>query len=200
MPSSSRLFSPAAERNRAPILQTLLRHLPASGLVLEIASGSGQHIAYFAANLPALTFQPSDLQPENRASINGWAEGLANVRPAIALDASASAWPLHAADAILCANMIHIAPWEAAIGLVAGAGRLLASGGLLALYGPYRRTGVALEPSNAAFDIDLRRRSPVWGVREVDDVTGLAVEAGFTAPIIETMPANNLMLLFRRLG
>jgi hypothetical protein len=195
-----RLHAPATARNRQPILDVLRRHLPDEGLVLEVASGSGEHVMHFAAALPHLVFQPSDPDSEARASIDDWARdsGLANVRPAVALDAQQAAWPVAQADAVLCSNMIHIAPWAAATGLIAGAGRLLSADGLLYLYGPYRRGGRHTAPSNDAFDRDLRRRNPAWGVRDLEDVATCAHKEGFGAPEIVEMPANNLSLVFRR--
>jgi len=193
--------APAAARNRQPILDVLAPRLPARGLVLEIASGSGEHVVHFAEALPDLVFQPSDPSAEARASIDDWARTLAlgNVRPALALDAAGKVWPLERADAVLCCNMIHIAPWEAAIGLIAGAGRLLSSGGTLYLYGPYRRGGRHTAPSNEAFDLDLRRRDAAWGVRDLEAVAALAEARGFGSPEIIDMPANNLSLVFKRL-
>jgi SAM-dependent methyltransferase len=192
--------APAAARNRDPILEVLRRHLPAEGLVLEIASGSGEHAVHFAEALPGLAFQPSDPDPVARASIDGWADasGLKNLRPALALDVTSRPWPIERADAVMCLNMIHIAPWEAAVGLIAGAARLLPPEGRLYLYGPYRRDGRPTAPSNEAFDRDLRRRNPAWGVRDLEAVTALAETQGFTAPEITEMPANNLSLVFRR--
>ena len=192
--------APAAARNRQPILEVLRTCLPASGDVLEIASGTGEHAVHFAAALPGLTFQPSDPDPGARASIDAWVAelGLANVRPAITLDASAERWPLEKADAVLCSNMIHIAPWQAAVGLVSGAARLLTEGGVLFLYGPYHRDGRPTAPSNEAFDQDLRRRNPAWGIRHLEDVAAMATDQGFAAPQIVEMPANNLSLIFRR--
>ncbi len=193
--------APAAARNRQPILDVLTPHLPTQGLVLEIASGSDEHIVHFAEALPDLVFQPSDPSPDSRASIDDWVQVLAlgNVRPALALDAAGDAWPIERADAVLCCNMIHIAPWEAAVGLIAGAGRLLSSSGTLYLYGPYRRGGRHTAPSNEAFDLDLRRRNPAWGVRDLEAVASLAVAQGFGVPEIIDMPANNLSLVFKRL-
>jgi hypothetical protein len=193
-------YAPATERNRQPILDVLRPRLPATGLVLEVASGSGEHAVYFASALPQLVFQPSDPDDDALASIDAWAEtsGLTNIRPAMALDAEARAWPIEHADAVLCCNMIHIAPWTAAIGLVAGAARILPDHGLLYLYGPFRRAGRHTAPSNEAFDLDLRRRNPAWGVRDLEAVSELAAEHGFVAPEIVAMPANNLSLIFRR--
>jgi SAM-dependent methyltransferase len=200
MAENSRLYSPSATRNREPILQVLRAHLPPSGIVLEIASGTGQHVAHFAAALPAMLWQPTDPRPEHRASIDAWAVELANVLPALSLDTTAAGWPIQHADSVLCINLIHIAPWAATEGLVAGASRVLAPGGLLALYGPYRRAGMKMEPGNEAFDADLRRRNPAWSIRDIEAVAKLATDSGFSSPIIVTMPANNHMLLFRRLG
>jgi SAM-dependent methyltransferase len=199
MVDDARLYSPAAARNREPILRVLRAHLPPRGTVLEIASGTGEHVSHFAAALPALHWQPSDPIAENRASIDAWAAGLANIYPALPLDAEALPWPIRQADAVLCINMIHIAPWSAAQGLMAGAARILPPDGLLALYGPYRHAGKPMEPGNAAFDADLRDRNPHWGLRTVEAVTALATGSGFGAASIAAMPADNLMLLFRRL-
>ena len=194
--------APATARNRQPILDVLRPRLPAQGLVLEIASGSGEHVVHFAEALPDLVFQPSDPSAEARASIDDWVqtEGLANVRPAVALDAALESWPIERADAVLCCNMIHIAPWTAAVGLVAGANRILPDHGLLYLYGPFRRDGQHTAPSNEAFDRDLRRRNPAWGIRDLEAVSELAAAEGFAAPEVVEMPANNLSLIFRRSG
>jgi SAM-dependent methyltransferase len=188
--------APAAARNRDPILDVLRPHLPALGLVLEVASGSGEHTAHFAEALPHLTFQPSDPDADARASIDAWTEGLANVRPAVMLDAGAATWPIEQADAIVCINMIHIAPWDAAVGLIRGAARRLPAGGTLFLYGPYIRPGVTTAPGNSAFDRDLRARNPAWGLRDLDAVATLATQHGFLPPQIVEMPANNLSLVF----
>ena len=195
-----RRHAPATARNRQPILEVLRPRLPADGLVLEVASGSGEHVVHFAAALPRLVFQPSDPDPAARASIDDWAaaSGLANVRPAVALDARVPEWPVTRAAAVLCSNMIHIAPWAAAVGLVAGAARVLPAGGLLYLYGPFRLAGGHTAPSNDAFDRDLRERNAAWGVRDLAAVTALAATHGFAAPEVIDMPANNLSLAFRR--
>jgi SAM-dependent methyltransferase len=192
--------APAATRNRQPILEVLQRHLPDKGLVLEFASGTGQHVVHFAQALSSLTFQPSDPNESARASVDDWAKtlGLANVRPALALDASAGAWPVAKADAILCINMIHISPWEATVGLIEGAARTLPAGGVLFLYGPYRRAGHPTAPSNEDFDQDLKSRNPAWGLRALEDVAALAARHGFAAPTVVEMPANNLSVLFRK--
>jgi SAM-dependent methyltransferase len=200
MSRDARLYAPATARNREPILDVLRRHLPSRGLVLEMASGSGEHVVRFAQAFPDLLFQPSDIDPDARASINAWRAklGLSNVRPAIALAAMAEAWPIDAADAVLCINMIHIAPWAAAEGLVRGAARVLAPGGVLYLYGPYKRGGRHTAPSNEAFDHSLRLRNPEWGVRDLEAVAELAAAHGFAQPAVEQMPANNLSLVFRK--
>jgi SAM-dependent methyltransferase len=192
--------APAAARNRQAILDVLAPHLPPCGLVLEIASGTGTHVAHFAEALPGLTFQPSDPDPAARASIDAWVadKGLANVRPALALDATAADWPVARADAVICINMIHIASWQAAEGLIRGAGRIVPKDGVLFLYGPYRQHGAHTAPSNAAFDADLRRENPAWGVRDLDAVAALAEAQGFGAPLVVPMPANNFSLVFRR--
>jgi SAM-dependent methyltransferase len=198
MTRDARLYAPAAARNRQPILDVLMPLLPSRGLVLEVASGTGEHVVHFAHACPALVFQPTDPDPGHRASIDAWnaALGLANVRRAIALDTTDETWPVEAADAMLCMNMIHIAPWAAAEGLMRGAGRVLPPGGLLYLYGPYKRGGQHTAPSNAAFDAGLRAQNPAWGVRDIEAVAGLAAANGFVEPAIAEMPANNLSLIF----
>jgi SAM-dependent methyltransferase len=200
MTRDARLYAPATLRNRQPILDVLKPRLPSGDLVLEVASGSGEHVAFLAQACPDVAFQPSDPDPAARASIDAWAAalGLSNVRPAIDLDAAAAAWPIAAADVLLCCNMIHIAPWDAAVGLMRGAARVLPPGGLLYLYGPYRRGGVHTAPSNAAFDASLRAQSPAWGVRDLEAVVALAAASGFAGPVIVEMPANNLSLVFNR--
>ena len=192
--------APAAARNREPILDILRGLLPPSGLVLEIASGTGEHAVHFAQALPALTFQPSDPDAGQRASIDDWSStlGLSNVRPSLDLDASAGRWPIDRVDAVLCINMIHIAPWEATVGLMSGAARVLSPGGLLFLYGPYHRNGRPTAPGNEAFDRSLRQQNEAWGVRNLEDVTALAARHEFASPAIVEMPANNLSLWFRR--
>lgn len=196
------LASPAAARNAGPILDVLRAHLPARGRVLEIAAGSGQHAAVFAAALPGLEWTPSDPSPEARASIAAWAEAaaLTNLRPPLALDVlDETTWPTEPAQAVVCANMIHISPWSATEGLMRLAGRLLARpGGLLALYGPYHEEETPLALSNAAFDADLKARNPAWGLRERAEVEAVARTEGLNLTARIDMPANNLMLLFRR--
>ena len=196
----TRRTAPSAARNRDPILAVLRRVLPAEGLVLEIASGTGEHVIHFAAALPHLTFQPSDPDENARASINGWVEAssLTNVHPALALDAASASWPIARADAIVCINMIHISPWASTLGLMRGAVRVLPPGGMLYLYGPYRRGGKLTAESNAAFDADLKARDHTWGIRDLDEVAQVALSEGFTAPEIESMPANNLSVMLRR--
>ncbi len=201
---SSRLDFPATGRNREAILGVLERLLPSHGAVLEVASGSGQHIAYFAertaAQLPELIWQPSDLDPAHRASTAAWTTGLANVRPPLALDATET-WSFgdHVnLAAILCQNMIHIAPWAAGLGLLANAGRALPAGGLLYLYGPFRIGGRHTADSNAAFDQSLRAQDPSWGVRNLDEVAETALNEGFQLAETVAMPANNLSVVFRR--
>ncbi|WP_431283092.1 DUF938 domain-containing protein [Humitalea sp. 24SJ18S-53] len=196
-----RRFAPAAARNREAILEVLRRHLPPRGLVLEIASGSGEHALHFAQNLgPGIVFQPTDAEADARASIDAWAASAPNVREALALDASAQPWPVAAADAVVCINMIHIAPWAATLGLMKGAASVLEAGAPLILYGPFRRDGAHTAPSNAAFDQDLRDRNPAWGVRDLEAVAAVAAENGFGPPAVEPMPANNLSVIFRRLA
>ncbi|UCE32102.1 MAG: DUF938 domain-containing protein [Burkholderiales bacterium] len=192
--------TPAAERNRQPILEVLAAVLPESGLVLEVASGTGQHVEHFAAALPALQWQPSDPDPDARASIDARIRlaGLDNVRAAIALDVRRTPWPLEAADAIVCINMIHIAPWSAALALLDGAAAVLPPGGVLVLYGPYMRDGVHTAPSNARFDAYLRARDPQWGVRDLREVQAAAAAAGLALDRVLEMPANNLSVVFRK--
>ncbi|CAI0344042.1 DUF938 domain-containing protein [Hyphomicrobiales bacterium] len=198
--ADQRLRAPSAERNRDAILDVLRRILPPSGLVLEVASGSGEHAVHFADALPGLTFQPSDPAPDALASIGAWTResGLPNILPPLLLDASAPQWPIEAAEAILCINMIHISPWTATEGLFRQAGHLLKPGHPLYLYGPYRRPDRPLEPSNAAFDESLRSRDPAWGLRDLDEVEALATANGFAAAQLVEMPANNLSLIFRK--
>jgi SAM-dependent methyltransferase len=197
---SPALTSPAVARNRDPILGVLRRVVPARGLVLEVASGSGEHAVHFAAALPHLTWQPTDLDPEARASIEAHraAARLPNLLPALELDATAPRWPVAQADAVVSINMIHIAPWLAAQGLMAGAARLLGPDGVLFLYGPFKDHGQHTAPSNAAFDASLRARDPSWGVRDIADVCDLAAQHHFDLTERIAMPANNMSLVFRR--
>lgn len=190
--------APATLRNRDPILAVLREALPGSGLVLEVASGTGEHVRHFAEALPALSFQPSDPDAAARASIAAWCAGLPNVLPPLALDAAATDWPIARAEALLCINMVHISPWAATLGLFAGAARLLPEGAPLYLYGPYRRADVPTAPSNEAFDESLKARNPAWGLRRLEDVHAVADAAGFAFDRLVEMPANNLSVLFRR--
>jgi hypothetical protein len=193
--------SPASARNRQPLLDVLRRWLPASGTVLEVASGLGEHAAWFAQALPGVTWQPTDRSPEALDILAARCEaaGLPNLAPPLVLDAAApAAWPVEHADAVVCINMVHISPWTATEGLMAGAGRILPSGAPLCLYGPYLEADVETAPSNLAFDADLRRRNPAWGLRELDRVKALAASHGLTFAERVAMPANNLCLLFRR--
>jgi Protein of unknown function (DUF938) len=198
--NDARRYAPAALRNRDLILNVLRAHLPASGLVLEIASGSGEHCIRFAEALPRLIFQPSDPSQEARASIDAWgaASGLDNIRPALDLDAAAESWPIAKADAILCINMIHIAPWRAAQGLFRHATRRLNDDQILYLYGPFNRGGRYTSAGNANFDASLKQENAEWGLRDLESVTALGSETGFDAPEVIDMPANNLSLVFRK--
>lgn len=192
--------APAVARNRDPILDVLRRALPSTGTVLEIASGTGEHAVYFAAAFPHLVWQPADQDPEALRSIAAHAAQtrLPNLRPALSLDAAAPAWPIERADALVCINMIHISPWRATEGLMAGAARVLPPGGTLYLYGPYREGGRHTAPSNEAFDLGLRSHDPAWGVRNREDVEALARDNGLALVERVAMPANNLSLIFRR--
>ncbi|MEJ0075240.1 MAG: DUF938 domain-containing protein [Alphaproteobacteria bacterium] len=194
------LTAPAAARNRDPILAVLREVLPATGTVLEIAAGTGEHAVHFAAALPHLVWQPTDPDEQARASTAAHAQigGLPNLQPVLELDASSRAWPVTRADAVVSINMIHIAPWRAAEGLMAGAARILGPGAPLYLYGPYRVNGEHTAPSNADFDQVLRSRNPEWGVRDLDEVVALAAANGFTLERTVAMPANNLSVVFRR--
>jgi SAM-dependent methyltransferase len=197
--AGSRRSAPAALRNREPIGDLLEEWLPKAGLVLEIASGTGEHAAYFAARFAQLEWQPSDVDPDALASIAAWraAAGLPNLREPIELDAAAP-WPIEHADAVLSINMVHISPWASALGLIAGAARVLPIGAPLILYGPWLKDDLPTSPSNLAFDADLKRRNPEWGLRRVEDFASAAASGGFELADTRTMPANNLMLLLRR--
>ena len=198
--AAAKRHAPATARNRDAILAVLHQILPASGLVLEVASGTGEHIVDFAGQFPALAWQPSDYDRLGLASIAAWSAsaGHANLRQPVQLDASAADWPVDQADAILCINMVHISPWAATEGLMAGAGRILPPDGLLYLYGPYLRAGVETAPSNLAFDANLKAQNPDWGLRDLDVVAALATEHGMRLEQVVEMPANNLSLIFRR--
>lgn len=191
-----RLDFPATRRNSAPILEVLHEVLPDEGLLLEIASGSGQHAAAFAPRFPRLRFQPSDLDPRHLASIDAWCGALPNVAPALRLDVL-QPWPLATADAVVCINMVHIAPWRCAEALMAGAASVLSPGGLLYLYGPFRRDGAHTSASNAAFDAGLRDRDPAWGVRDLEAVVASAEASGLALERTVQMPANNLSVVLR---
>ena len=199
--TDARRTAPHVARNAVPILEVLRDVLPAEGLVLEIASGSGEHVLAFARGLPNLAWQPSDPDPVALASIEAWraAEGAPNLLAPLRLDAAAPDWPLERADAILCINMVHISPWSATLGLLDGAARLLAPGAPLYLYGAYRRDGVPTAPSNEAFDCSLRTRNPDWGVRRLEDVAAEAERRSLALDRVIEMPANNLSVIFRRL-
>ncbi len=194
------LHAAATERNREPILEVLRRVLPASGLILEIASGTGQHAAFFACALPSLRWQPSDASAVHLDSIRAWsaASGADNLAPAVSLDVERHPWPVTHADAVVNINMIHIAPWSATGALFEGAARILAPGSVLFLYGPFKRDGQHTADSNQHFDERLRAEDSRWGVRDLTDVTGVANAAGFAPPEVVPMPENNLSLVFRR--
>ncbi|MEY4869405.1 MAG: hypothetical protein RIS11_599 [Pseudomonadota bacterium] len=193
-------IAPATQRNREAIASVLRDILPAKGVVLEVASGTGEHVVHFAAAFPDLTWQPSDYDPAGLASIEAWSSesGLPNILSPLRIDASAADWPLTRAEAIICINMAHIAPWEASEGLFAGAARLLAPGAPLYLYGPYREAGVTTTQSNEAFDVSLKARNPAWGLRSVEQMNALAAHSGFALEARVEMPANNLSLFYKR--
>ncbi|MCJ2189258.1 DUF938 domain-containing protein [Novosphingobium beihaiensis] len=223
MTEDARRQAPAAARNRDPILAVLREALPPSGLVLELASGTGEHAVHFSRALPALTWQPTDPDAGARESIAAWreAEALPNLLPPLALDAAAPQWPVEAADAIVCINMdsnsceaeksaayrkydacvcinmVHISEWEATIGLFRGCSKYLTDDAPIILYGPYLEDDVETAPSNVAFDRSLRERNPAWGLRKVADVDNVAANFGFKRSNRYGMPANNLMLVYR---
>lgn len=199
---AAKRHAPATSRNRDAIAGVLKAALPEKGLVLELASGSGEHVVHFAGLFPQLEWQPSDPDPDALGSIAAWAgeAGLPNIRTPLAIDARADDWGIARSDAILCINMVHISPWKATEGLMRGAGRLLPTGGLLYLYGPYIRADIETAPSNIAFDQSLRSRDPAWGLRHVDEVKRLALANGLAFERLEEMPANNISLLFRKRG
>lgn len=196
----TRAFAPAAARNQRPIADVLLEVLPSRGLVLEIASGTGQHAAFFAERIPTLTWQPSDISPTAVASIDAHVRELRrpNLLPAIQLDAAAAEWPIATANAVVCINMIHIAPWEAAVGLFEGAASLLSAGEHLVTYGPYRLHGNHTAASNARFDASLRAQDPRWGVRDVDALDALGRQHAFDRDKTVPMPANNFTLVWTK--
>lgn len=199
--NDARMYAPSTRRNQDAILAVLRRVLPPRGLVLELNSGAGEHAAYFARNLTALTWQPSDIDPAARASAAAHAQeaALPNLRPPCEIDATWPEWPITAAAAILSINMIHIAPWAACLGLLDGAARTLAPGdGVLFLYGPFKRGGAHTAASNDRFDHGLRERNPEWGIRDLDDIVDEARRRGFHCDEVVAMPANNLSVIFRR--
>ena len=192
------LHSPATLRNRDPILDVLRARLADGSRVLEVACGTGEHAVHMAEHLPAVSWHPSDLDPY---CLEATAErvsrsGLSNLSPPIALDARAETWPLSSVDAVICINLIHIAPWQVAEGLVQGAARILADGGILYVYGPFEVAGRPTAPSNISFDRMLRRHNPDWGVRRLDALTGIAVACGLTLDEAIDMPANNLSVIY----
>ena len=192
---------PATLRNRDFILDVLRDVLPTTGVILEIASGSGEHIVHFARNFPALIFQPSDPEPDALLSVAAWvkATGVTNVRAPIALDASHSVWPIASADGLVCINMVHVSLSEATLGLIKGAAAILPPASPFYLYGPYVREGFATTPSNQAFDRSLRYHDSRRGLRDLGAVAARAQSLGFSAPVITEMPANNLSVVFRRM-
>ena len=200
MADHDRRSAPHVARNAAPISEVLRTVLPARGLVLEVASGTGEHALHFAQEFPNLLWQPSDPEPAAMRSIEAWRgeAGLFNLLPAISLDARARDWPVEAADAVVCINMIHISPWAATQGLLRGAGQLLAPGAPLYLYGAYRQAGVETAPSNEAFDESLKARNPEWGLRELEAVVAEAEVHGFALEAVVPMPANNLSVMLRK--
>ena len=199
-PPGARRHSPAAERNRAPIFVELERLLPTRGVALEIASGTGQHAAHFAAALPGWQWQPSDGDATALPSIDAWCAGLPNVRPALVLDVMRTPWPgvPDRVDLIFCANMLHISPWPTCAALMRGAARHLAADGLLVVYGPFVVDDAPTAASNVAFDADLRARDPAWGLRRLADVAGVAKAEGLGLRERAAMPANNLLVVFAR--
>ena len=191
-------YAPATERNRDVIAETLAHLLPTEGLVLEVASGTGEHAVHFARRFPALTWQPSDPDPIALASINAWRadSNAPNMRPAMLLDASAE-WPITQADAVVCINMTHISPWAATVGLLRNVARLLPPSAVLFIYGPFNQRDVPLAQSNAAFDASLRQQNAEWGLRYVNDIAEEAYRSGLHLDSVIDMPANNLSLIFR---
>lgn len=197
--------SPASERNREPILKVLRGVLPPSGRALEIASGTGQHVAWFSAAMPAWRWQPTDRHATMFDAIAGWSRrlGATGVDAPVVLDVLSGPWPTGPFDLVYCANMLHIAPWECCTALMQGAARVLAPNGVLVTYGPYLEDEVTTAPGNVAFDADLRARDPAWGLRRREDVEAEAAKCGLTLAQRHAMPANNLLLVFRpmmRLG
>ena len=198
--AGKRRSAPAALRNREPIAEVLEQWLPPRGLVLEVASGTGEHAVHFAERFPELDWQPSDIETGALASIDSWrtATELPNLRAPLKLDAASALWPIDHSDAVLSINMVHISPWSSALGLIAGVTRILAADGPLILYGPWIRADAPTAQSNLDFDADLKRRDPRWGLRRVEDFAAAAAEHGLSLAEVRSMPANNLMLVFRR--
>lgn len=198
--AGARRSAPAALRNREPIAQVLAEWLAQSGLVLEVASGTGEHSVYFAQRFPGLEWQPSDKDPDALDSIRAWRSeaALGNIREPIVIDAASSGWPIERADAVLNINMVHISPWSSALGLLDGAARLLGPGAPLILYGPWITDAAETAPTNLAFDQDLRRRDAEWGLRKVEHFAAEALARDLRFIERRPMPANNLMLLFRK--
>ena len=196
-----RQYAPATVRNRDFILDVLRNVLPTTGIILEVASGSGEHVVHFARSLPSLVFQPSDPEPDALRSISAWTKAthVTSVRAPIVLDALQSSWPIASADGIICINMVHISPWDATVGLIKGAAAILPPGSPLYFYGPYKRKGFTTAPSNEAFDRNLRDRNPTWGLRDLEAVAAIAQSLGFSVPAVTEMPANNLSVVFRRM-
>ncbi|AFY47943.1 Protein of unknown function (DUF938) [Nostoc sp. PCC 7524] len=209
-PQDARKYAPATQRNREPILEVLLQVLPENGTILEVASGTGEHAVFFAPRLSPRQWLPTDPNPELRASIAAWAEEFPcdHLYPPLELDASQPVWPLEEDTgcnhspivAIVNINMIHISPWSACLGLMAGAGRILPPGGILYLYGPFKQGGEHTAPSNAAFDESLRAQNPQWGVRNLEDVVAAASQQNLSLQTTYQMPANNLSVVFKRSG
>jgi hypothetical protein len=198
--AGARRSAPAVSRNREPIAEALEQWLPERGLVLEVASGTGEHAAFFAERFPDLDWQPSDVHPDALSSIAAWREegGLPNLKFPLVIDASRPDWPIERADAVLSINMVHISPWASTLGLLDGAASLLETGAPLILYGPWLKEDIETASSNLDFDADLKRRDPQWGLRRVEDFAREAEQRGFELDQTRQMPANNLMLLFRR--
>ncbi|MFN3202594.1 MAG: DUF938 domain-containing protein [Bradymonadia bacterium] len=194
-----RRFSPAADRNKEVIFDVLSGLLPSEGLLLEVASGSGQHAAHMAPLLPRWRWQPTDIGPQALESISAWTQDIENVLEPQLLDVTEQPWPVETADALFCANMIHIAPWAATEGIFTGAGNALSAEAVVCLYGPFRFSGQFTAESNARFDVSLKSRDPRWGVRDIDDVCALAESNGWRLSETHAMPANNHVMVFRRL-
>ncbi|MGY8991680.1 MAG: DUF938 domain-containing protein [Rhodospirillales bacterium] len=197
----NRLYAAAVRRNREPIFDVLKQFLPATGLVLEVASGTGEHGAYFSSRLPTLTWQPSDPNTDMHQSILAWSQAEAStMNPPLELNAQSASWPIDQAAAIVCINMIHISPWASCLGLMAGAGRILPNGGTLFLYGPFKIKNRHTAESNAAFDQSLQSQNPEWGVRNLEDVVKVAAAEGLQFHQTVNMPANNVSVIFIKNG